>query len=58
MVGLLPVLPAVVVPRQATELGAALGKHFARFLASSGVTDESLRIRGSIVEAAGGSAMI
>ena len=45
-------------PRQATELGAALGKHFARFLASSGVTDESLRIRGSIVDATGGSAMI
>ena len=58
MVGLLPVLPAVTVPRQATELGAALGKHFARFLASSGVTDESLRIRGSIVDATGGSAMI
>ena len=58
MVGLLPVLPAVTVPRQATELGAALGKHFARFLASSGVTDESLRSRGSIVDATGGSAMI
>jgi hypothetical protein len=58
MVGLLPMLPAVAVPRQATELGAALGKHFARFLASSGVTDEALRIRGSMVEAPGGSAMI
>jgi len=58
MVGLLPMLPAVVVPRQAAALGAALGKHFARFLASSGVTDEALRIRGSMVEAPGGSAMI
>ena len=56
MVGLLPMLPAVVVPRQAAELGAALGKHFARFLASAGVTDEALRIRGSIVEAPGGEA--
>ena len=40
MVGLLPILPAVVVPRRAAELGAALGKHFARFLATPGVTDE------------------
>ena len=48
MVGLLPVLPAV--PSHAgAELGAALGKHFARFLASSGVTDEDAPIRGSIV---------
>jgi hypothetical protein len=58
MVGLLPMLPAVVVPRQATELGAALGKHFARFIAGMGVTDEVMRTRGSIVDAPGGEAMI
>jgi hypothetical protein len=58
MVGLLPMLPVVVVPRRATELGAALGKHFSRFLASTGVTDETLRIRGSIVESPDGQAMI
>ena len=36
MVGLLPILPAVTVPRQAAELGQALGKQFARFLANAG----------------------
>ncbi len=58
MVGLLPILPAVAVPRIATELGAALGKHFARFLAGMGVTDESVRARGSIIDAPGGGSMI
>jgi hypothetical protein len=58
MVGLLPILPGVAVPRRATELGAALGKHFARFLANAGVTDEALRTRGSIVAAPGGTSMI
>ena len=58
MVGLLPMLPAVAVPREATELGAALGKHFARFLSSAGVTDEAMRTRGSIVESPGGEEMI
>ena len=36
MIGLLPVLPATVLPRRATRLGAALGKHFARFLENAG----------------------
>jgi len=58
MVGLLPVLPAVVVPRVATELGAALGKHFARFLAAAGVTSEDLRLRGSLRDAEGGNAIL
>jgi hypothetical protein len=58
MVGLLPMLPVVVVPRRATEMGAALGKHFARFLKSMGVTDESMRTRGSIVDSPDGQAMI
>jgi hypothetical protein len=58
MVGLLPILPAVTVPRVATELGASLGKHFSQFLAGQGVTDEALRRRGSLVDAAGGEAMI
>jgi hypothetical protein len=53
MVGLLPILPAVRVPRRAAELGAALGKHFARFLAGMGVTDEQMRRRGSIVDPPG-----
>ena len=48
MIGLLPVLPATSVPRRAAQLGAAFGKHFSRFLANAGVTDESMRARGSI----------
>jgi hypothetical protein len=58
MVGLLPILPGVVLPRQATELGMALGKRFAKFLRTVGVTDEQLRERGSLVEAPGGRSMI
>ena len=48
MIGLLPVLPATSVPRREAQLGAAFGKHFSRFLASAGVTDESMRARGSL----------
>jgi hypothetical protein len=51
MVGLLPILPAIALPRRATELGAALGKHFARFLANAGMTDERLRAQGAITPA-------
>ena len=58
MIGLLPVLPAVTVPRQAAELGQALGKRFARFLENAGVSEADLRARGSLVEAAGGDSMI
>ena len=58
MVGLLPILPGVVLPRQAAELGMALGKRFARFLRTVGVTETQLRERGSLVEAAGGQSMI
>ena len=58
MVGLLPILPSVVVPREAAELGMALGKRFARFLRNVGVTDDQISERGSFVEAAGGRSMI
>ncbi|HEY4190800.1 MAG TPA: hypothetical protein VGM28_10280 [Candidatus Limnocylindrales bacterium] len=58
MVGLLPILPVVTIPRRATDLGASLGKHFARFLAGMGVTDETLRERGSIIDAPSGQSMI
>ncbi len=58
MVGLLPILPAVVIPRMAAELGSGLGKHFARFLSGMGVTDDALRARGSIIDAPGGGSMI
>jgi len=58
MIGLLPMLPAVVVPRHAAELGGALGKHFARFLRTTGVTDDQLRDRGSLVATPDGDAMI
>jgi hypothetical protein len=58
MIGLLPMLPAVKLPRRAATLGAALGKHFARFLASQGVTDDQLRRRGSLVASPDGDAMI
>ncbi len=33
MIGLLPILPGATVPQSAAQLGASLGKHFARFLA-------------------------
>jgi hypothetical protein len=58
MIGLLPILPAVGVQREATELGTALGKRFARFMAGAGVTEAGLRARGSMVEGAGGSSMV
>ena len=58
MVGLLPILPAVVLPRRAAELGAALGKHFARFLADEGMTDDAFRTRGSVIDAPSGQSMI
>jgi hypothetical protein len=58
MIGLLPILPAVAVPRQAAELGHALGKRFARFLENQGVSEAEMRARGSLVEAAGGESMI
>jgi len=58
MVGLLPILPATTVPRRATELGAALGKHFARFLASAGVTAESVQARGSISQSPDGERLL
>jgi hypothetical protein len=58
MIGLLPVLPAVTVPRQAAELGQALGKRFARFLENAGVSEADMRARGSLVEAPGGESMI
>ena len=54
MVGLLPILPLVVVKREAAELGLAMGKRFARFLASLGITEERLRVRGSLIEAEDG----
>ena len=53
MVGLLPILPAVTVPRQAAELGQALGKRFARFLQNAGVSEAQVRARGSIVDVRG-----
>ena len=58
MVGLLPILPAVTVPRQAAEFGEALGKRFGRFLRNAGVSAGAMRARGSLVDAAGGEAVI
>jgi hypothetical protein len=58
MVGLLPILPATAVPRRATQLGAALGKHFARFLANAGVTAESVQARGSIEQTPDGERLL
>jgi hypothetical protein len=58
MVGLLPVLPAVSVPKRATQLGAALGKHFTRFLANAGVTAEAARARGSLTESSDGERVL
>jgi len=58
MVGLLPVMPGVTVPRAAAELGATLGKHFARFLASSGMSEDVVRARGSLVIAPDGQRLV
>ncbi len=58
MIGLLPVMPGVTVPRAAAELGAALGKHFARFLATAGATEEVARARGSLVIAPDGERLV
>ncbi len=49
MIGLLPILPGVAVPQGAAQLGATLGKHFARFLATAGLTEDTVRLRGSLV---------
>jgi hypothetical protein len=58
MVGLLPILPGVAVPRRAAELGQALGKRFTRFLADLGVTDEQLRARGSVIDSPSGRSLV
>ncbi|MEZ4597110.1 MAG: hypothetical protein R3C32_09910 [Chloroflexota bacterium] len=58
MIGILPVLPGASVPRSAAQLGAMLGKHFARSLATAGVTDETFRMRGSLVDAPGHDALV
>ena len=58
MIGLLPILPAVTVPRQAAELGQALGKRFARFLQNAGMSEAQVRARGSIVPSAGGESLL
>ncbi len=58
MIGLLPILPGASVPRATAELGASLGKHFAEFLANAGVTDDSLRLRGSLTRDSEGDRMI
>ena len=58
MVGLLPILPATSVPRQAAQIGAALGKHFARFLANAGVTAESAQARGALTQTPDGERLL
>jgi hypothetical protein len=58
MIGLLPVMPGVTVPRAAADLGASLGKHFARFLATSGATEEVARARGSLLLAPDGERLV
>jgi hypothetical protein len=58
MVGLLPILPGVAVPKRAAELGMALGKHFARFLETAGVTTAALTNRGSLTQTKGGEQLI
>jgi hypothetical protein len=58
MIGLLPILPGAAVPRVAAQLGASLGKHFARFLASAGMTEDVVRLRGSLVATPGQDRMV
>jgi hypothetical protein len=48
MVGLIPVLPAVIVPEAMIERSMELGKHFARFMRNVGVTTEVLRAGGFV----------
>ena len=58
MIGLLPILPGASIQRSATEIGASLGKHFAAFLANTGITEDSVRLRGSLTRDAGGDRTI
>ena len=58
MVGLIPLLPTAVVPRAAIERGQTLGKHFARFLGSVGVSRDELRTGGFLGDRSGAEAML
>jgi hypothetical protein len=58
MVGLLPILPATSVPREAAQLGAALGKHFARFLVDMGLTEAVVEARGSAIRTQDGERIL
>ncbi len=46
MVGVIPILPAAIVPEAVIGRSMELGKHFARFMANLGITDERLRTGG------------
>jgi hypothetical protein len=46
MVGIIPVLPAAIVPQAAIGRSMELGKHFARFMANLGLTEDGLRTAG------------
>jgi hypothetical protein len=58
MVGLLPILPATSVPREAAQLGAVLGKHFARFLVDMGLTEAVVEARGSAIRTQDGERIL
>jgi len=49
MVGLIPILPAAIVPESYIGRSVELGKHFARFIANLGLTDERLRGGGFLM---------
>jgi hypothetical protein len=49
MVGLIPILPAAIVPQATIQRSLELGKHFARFMRNLGITEDALRTGGFLV---------
>jgi Mannosylglycerate hydrolase MGH1-like glycoside hydrolase domain len=48
MVGVIPMLPAVIVPESVVQRSMELGKHFARFVANLGISPERAREGGFV----------
>ncbi len=58
MVGLIPILPAAIVPESSITRSMELGKHFARFMRDLGLSDEGLRRGGWVMGKPGMSQML
>lgn len=58
MVGVIPILPAAIVPEHLVQRTVMLGKHFARFMRDLGISEERLRDGGFLRGAAGERLMV